>query len=97
MRLDFSNEFVESLKRFDKGDRILIAKTLQKLSHSDIAVGKPLRAPLASLFTIRTGTSARLRLIYSVDNGVAKLLHVGVRPDGLVYKEVARMLKDSKR
>lgn len=97
MRLDFSNEFVEILNRFDRGERILIAKTLQKLSHSDIAVGKPLRAPLAALFTIRTGTSARLRLIYSFDNGVAKLLHVGVRSDGLVYQEVARMLKDSKR
>lgn len=96
MRMDFSNEFVESLKRFDKGERILIAKTLQKLSHSDIAMGKPLRAPLASLFTIRTGSSARLRLIYSFDNGVAKLLHVGVRSDGLVYQEMVKMLNDSK-
>ena len=97
MRLDFSDEFVAALKRFDKGETILIAKTLQKLNNSEIALGKALRAPLASLYSIRTGTTARLRLIYSFDNGVAKLLHLGVRSEGLVYQEVARMLNGSKR
>jgi mRNA-degrading endonuclease RelE of RelBE toxin-antitoxin system len=89
-----TSAFSKAVRKLDRAEQILVLKTVEKLTSSDLILGKRLAGKLSECFSIRTGTNSRLRLVFTSSPNRVLLVWVGPRADKAVYMQAVGILKE---
>lgn len=92
MILEISQEFATAMDELDQSEHVLALKPLRRLEAAFQPFGKRLTGDLGGCFPVRAGHNSRLRIVYEPVNQVARVIIIGARAKGLVYKKAAAIL-----